>query len=148
VEHLSVRPLGGARYRIDVRGHEIVVDQPSNAGGDDTAATPTELFVAGLASCIAFYAGHYLGRHGLPTDGLDVRAEWAFAEGRPARVGDVRVVVTPPPGLPERRLPGLLAVARRCTVHNSLEEPPAVSVTLAAEAAAGAGPALRAAAGE
>jgi len=148
MEHLTVRPLGGARYRIDVRGHEIVVDQPRGAGGDDSAPTPTELFVAGLASCVAYYAGSYLRRHGLPSDGLDVRADWGFAEGRPARVGHVRLTVTPPAALPAPRVPALLAVARRCTVHNSLEEPPEVSVEIVAEGTGAVGRGLPAASGE
>jgi putative redox protein len=59
-EELQVRHLGDDRFAIDVRGHEIVVDQPVDAGGQDTAPTPTELFVASLAGCVAFYARRYL----------------------------------------------------------------------------------------
>jgi uncharacterized OsmC-like protein len=131
MERIVVRPAGGQRYSLEIRGHELVVDQPADAGGTDTAPTPTELFVAGLASCIAFYAGRYLDRHGVCSEGLLVDTEWEFAEGRPARVGTIRIVVTPPRDLPEERLPGFLAVARHCTVHNSLEAPPEIAVELA-----------------
>ena len=55
-----------------VRGHRIMADRPSEAGGEDSAATPTELFVASLATCAAFYAGRYLTRHGYSRDGLGV----------------------------------------------------------------------------
>jgi putative redox protein len=50
----SVRHLADDRFSIDIRGHVVNVDQPAYAGGTDTAPTPTELFVAGLASCVAF----------------------------------------------------------------------------------------------
>ena len=46
-ERLDVRHLDGDRFAIDVRGHTITVDQPVDAGGEDTARTLTELFVAG-----------------------------------------------------------------------------------------------------
>lgn len=36
---------GGDRFRASIRGHEVLVDQPVAAGGEDTAPTPTELFV-------------------------------------------------------------------------------------------------------
>jgi Pyruvate phosphate dikinase, AMP/ATP-binding domain len=43
---MAVSPIGGDKYAIDIRGHRVRVDQPLNAGDDDTAPTPTELFVA------------------------------------------------------------------------------------------------------
>ena len=51
---MTVEHVDGERYAIGVRGHMIVVDQPLAVAGSDTAATPTELLVASLASCVAF----------------------------------------------------------------------------------------------
>lgn len=128
-DELSVRHLGNDRFAIDLRGHTITVDQPVDAGGEDTAPTPTELFVAGLASCVAFYARRYLKRHDLPVEGLSVAASYTIG-GRPARVTELNVVITPPDGLPEERRDAFLAVASHCTVHNTLEAPPEVAITL------------------
>ncbi|WP_329530978.1 OsmC family protein [Streptomyces sp. NBC_01450] len=117
-------------YTVDIRGHRLRVDQPLEAGGTDTAPTPTELFAASLAACVAFYAGRYLQRHGLPRAGLRVRAEFTMAADRPARVSSLRLVIAPPPDLPEQRRAGLLAVASHCTVHNTLHQPPEVDIEL------------------
>ena len=62
---IKVRHEEGDRFRVSIRGHELFVDQPVDDGGQDSAPTPTELFVAGLASCVAFYAGRFLRRHDL-----------------------------------------------------------------------------------
>ena len=62
---VTVTHVDGDSYAIVTRGHTVLVDQPAEAGGADTAATPTELFVGSLASCVAFYAGRFLQRHGL-----------------------------------------------------------------------------------
>ena len=126
---LTVVHQGGDRFRIRVRGHEIDVDQPVGDGGEDTAPTPTELFVAALASCVAFYARRYLARHGLAADGLEVTAGYETGS-RPARVVAVRIEVTPPAGLPPQRRDALLAVASHCTVHNTLTTAPAVDIRL------------------
>ena len=48
-------------------------------GGEDTGPTPTELFIASLAGCVAFYARRYLDRHDQPTEGLTVEAELAVS---------------------------------------------------------------------
>ncbi|WP_427164616.1 OsmC family protein [Streptomyces sp. C1-1] len=117
-------------YAVDIRGHRLQVDQPIEAGGTDTAPTPTELFAASLATCIAFYAGRFLHRHGLSQTGLRVRTEFTMATDRPARVASLRVAVIPPPDLPEQRRAALLAVASHCTVHNTLHQPPEIDIEL------------------
>ncbi len=127
IEPLRVTHAGGDRFEIAVRGHTITVDQPVEDGGADTAPTPTEVFVAGLASCVAFYARRYLARHELPTDGLTVDASYTIVP-RPARVGEVRMTLRVPAGVPADRREALLAVASHCTVHNSLESTPDVSI--------------------
>ena len=120
----------GEAYTITVRGHQIHVDQPTSAGGADTAATPVELFVASLASCVAYYAGRYLTRHGISREGLTVRAEFGMATDSPVRVGGVQITVDAPM-LPSTRRAGLRAVVNHCTVHNSLRQPPSVEISVA-----------------
>jgi uncharacterized OsmC-like protein len=127
---IHVHHVDADRFRVEVRGHELTVDQPLDDGGGDQGPTPTELFVAGLASCVAFYAGRYLRRHGLATDGLGVACEFGFATDRPARVSEVRLHVSLPDGFPEARRAGLQAVVEHCTVHNSIRQAPDVTIEL------------------
>jgi putative redox protein len=129
-DQVAVRHVAGDAYAISVRGHAVLVDQPVRDGGQDSAATPTELLVASLASCVAFYAGRYLLRHGLDRSGLAVTASFAMAADRPARVSDVRLRISVPSGIPAQRRDALLAVASHCTVHNTLRREPQVSVEL------------------
>jgi uncharacterized OsmC-like protein len=129
INSVLVRHLEQDRFSIGVRGHILYVDQPDSAGGTDTAPTPTELFVAGLASCVAFYARRYLARHGIATDGLAVSADFETG-GRPNRVTRITMLVEPPPGLPAERRAAFLAVASHCTVHNTLADPPEIAIAL------------------
>jgi uncharacterized OsmC-like protein len=130
---IQVRHEGGDRYRIEVRGHEVMVDQPVEDGGDDSAPTPTELFVASLAACVAFYGGRYLIRHDLPVDGFEVGCSFELASDRPARVRSIHIDVHLPGGFPEGRRDALLAVLRHCTVHNSISMKPDVAIVFGAE---------------
>jgi putative redox protein len=127
-ELMDVRFVSGEAYEVAVRGHRLMVDQPVDAGGEDNAPTPTELFVASLATCVAFYAGRYLTRHGFNRDGLGVSVGFDMAGDRPARVAVVRLTVRVPADLPAERMPGLRAVVSHCTVHNSLTTPPDVTI--------------------
>lgn len=119
----------GDQFEISVRDHRILVDQPTDAGGEDLAPTPTELFIAGLASCVGFYARRYLRRHQLPTSGLAVEVSYELGT-TPARVATVDMRIVVPQGVPDARRAALLAVASHCTVHNSITTPPDISIHL------------------
>jgi len=128
---ITVTPLAGHAYVVAARGHQLVVDQPLESHGTDMGLQPLELFVGGLAACVATYAGGYLSRHGIAPDGLRVTCEYELASDRPARVGSVRIAIQLPDGVPPAQRAPLLAVARHCTAHNTLQHPPAVEIELA-----------------
>jgi organic hydroperoxide reductase OsmC/OhrA len=55
--------------------HPAIPQAPSVADPEMAGSswrTPTELFAASLAACVAFYAGRFLRRHGLTADWLRV----------------------------------------------------------------------------
>lgn len=131
VERLSVRHETQDRYRIEVRGHRIVVDQTIAAGGGDEGPTPTELFVSSLASCVAFYAGRFLRRHGVPEGDLAVECEFAMSAEPPWRVESVAMDLVLPADLPDEVKSGALRAADHCTVHNSINVPPKIRVRAA-----------------
>ena len=122
--------VAGESYEALVRGHRIAVDQPVGSGGNDSAPTPVELFVASLATCVAFYAGSYLTRHGYGRGDLTVSAGFAMASDHPARVSDIRVTVRVPAYVSARHRAALRAVARHCTVHNTLISEPSIMIEL------------------
>jgi putative redox protein len=115
---LAVTHEGGTRFRIRVRDHELVVDQPESGGGGDAAPTPTELFIASMASCAAFYGRTYLSRRGLP-DRVDVIVRWEVVP-KPNRVGRMELVVTAP-GVPPDRLEAFHRVLEGCLVHQTVK---------------------------
>jgi len=82
---IRVAHQGGGRLLTESRGHELRSDQPVEGGGDDTAPTPTGLFLAGRAGCVAFYGARFLRRHGLGTEGLIVTCRYAWA-ANPTRI--------------------------------------------------------------
>lgn len=122
--HLHVRHLGLDRFSIRIRGHEVLVDQPVADGGRDSGPTPTELYVASLASCVAFYGSRFMRRHAIPGP-IDVTARWTMGE-RPARVAAIELDVTAP--IPAEKRARFSSVIEHCTVHNSFACPPDVSI--------------------
>jgi putative redox protein len=123
----AVTQVGVDRFQIDVRGHQLLVDQPRR-DGEEAGPSPTELFVASLAACTGHYAAGYLRRHQLPSDGLRVDCEWTMLAADHARVGRVVLRVTAP--VPGELQTGFREAVEHCTVHNSLRRPPQVTIIL------------------
>jgi len=119
VRPMRVEHRGGDKFDITVRGHVVRIDQPVRDRGEDAVPTPTELFTASLAACVAFNARSLsrpvqpahrrTGRRDDIRDGCQTRPGWS---------GSMRPIV--PEGVPAERLDALLAVASDCTVHNTL----------------------------
>jgi len=126
---------GGDRLLMTVRGHELYSDQPVQDGGEDTAATPTEIFLAGLTGCVAFYAERFLRRNGLATDGLAVTCDYSWAEN-PHRVCEVNLAVEAP-GLSAEKREAFARVVEHCTLHHTLQRPPQVHLKVLESEAVG-----------
>jgi uncharacterized OsmC-like protein len=128
---LSVVSLGGDRHRITIGRHELVVDQPRDAGGEDAGPTPVDLFVASLASCVSHYARRGLGADG---GGPEVHCRWTMSETPPWRVAAIAINVTLPAGTSDRRVDAVRRAIEHCTVHNSILRSPVLTITTRAAA--------------
>lgn len=130
MSRICVRHEERDRFRVAIRAHELVVDQPVPASGDE-GPTPTELFVASLAACGAFYARRFLARHGLAEGALTVTADFAMAADH-SRVASIALRVETPDGVPPELRGALERAVDACTVHNSIRQAPAVSLEIVA----------------
>jgi len=127
---IQVDGIAGFAYLVSIGEHELVVDQPIEDGGEDLGPTPTDLFVAGLASCAAYYAGRFLARRGFTTESVKASCRYRISPERPARVESIEVALNLPGGLSDEVRAAALRAAEHCTVHNSLAQPPEVSISL------------------
>jgi uncharacterized OsmC-like protein len=68
---------GGYAALVSARGHEVAVDEPDYAGGEDTGMMPTEVFCAAIASCFCLAVGYAANQRSidLPDLRVTVRAE-------------------------------------------------------------------------
>lgn len=131
-DRLEVCHVAGDRYSVRIRGHQLTVDQPWHAGGDDAGPTSTELFAASLAACLAHYGGRFLARHGIDPADLRVDCEFALTTS-PNRVDSIALRVVPPADMPPQLTEAMRAVVSRCTVHNTIVEPPEIQIAMGAE---------------
>jgi uncharacterized OsmC-like protein len=128
-ESVIVSSVGGVQLAVEIRNHRLVLDQPKEEGGEDRGVTPVEMFVASLGGCIGYFAVRFCQRHKIQTDGLKVTMEWDYAEG-PHRVGAMIAYVDLPAPVDSAMKHRLQMVLEGCTIHQSLADPPKVSVVI------------------
>ena len=131
----TARYLGGLRFKVAVRGHQVVSDQPLENKGEDAGISPPEFLLISLATCAGHYAMEYLKSRKLPVEGLTVEVSAEKLKG-PARLGDFRIEVTAP-DLPAGHESMLLRAVRSCLIHNPLMNPTVIETVIHAPVAAG-----------
>lgn len=112
-----------------------------HAHGDplDGSWMPTELFLAGLGSCMLATLGYAAALRDLrlDPDAVTVRVTGETVKG-PTRFGRIQVTFDLPADLPAGQVEALLRAASRCKVHNTITHEPVIGVdTVASGAASG-----------
>ncbi|MEK7450254.1 MAG: OsmC family protein [Planctomycetota bacterium] len=133
---MTIKHIDGMKLVADIgpadsgtSRHQIVTDQPVNAGGQDEGPTPPELFVSSLATCVGVYTIFYCQRHKINYQGFTVKTQWAKAEN-PVRVGSVSMQISLPDGCPAEHKDKLHAFVEKCLVHNSLRISPEIEIKI------------------
>jgi putative redox protein len=113
------RDGGTFRHTVQVRDHQLTVDEPLDAGGQDTGPDPQELLAVSLASCTAITIEMYATRKGWDIGHIEVAAEYSPAErGCPTKF---ELVMRLPDDVPEEQVERLRAIAAKCPVHRALD---------------------------
>lgn len=107
------------RHAVQVRGHEIVVDEALESGGTDQGPDPQELLAVSLASCTAITMEMYANRKGWDIGGVEVDVSYSPAErGTPTRFD---MVLRLPDDLSDEQVQRLRVIAAKCPVHRTLD---------------------------
>jgi len=128
--HASLGP-SGYRTTLRVGRHQLVADEPIDAGGTDTGPTPMQMVGAALAGCIAITLRMVAQRKGWPLEGVEIEIEHGKepVEGaRPRDRFEVRVELLGPLDADMRA--ELTRVASRCPVHRALTHDTSVATTV------------------
>jgi putative redox protein len=126
---ITVRHVSGEHFAVDIRGHQLAVDQPNAVPGLEAGPTPVELFVAALASCAAHAAQLVLTRIDSEAS-VTATCGYGMSSLSPSRVEFVHVALVLPAALSPERLASIRRAVDQCTVHQSLRRPVEVVVTL------------------
>lgn len=105
-------------HEIEIRGHELTIDEPVEIGGNDEGPSPQELLAGALAACTAVTIEMYAKRKDWDVSSLEVQCEYTPAEaGAPTKFG---LVLRLPDTLSQEQVEKLAVIATKCPVHRTL----------------------------
>jgi putative redox protein len=110
-----------------IREHKVLVDRPTDKGGQDRGPMGGELLLAALGGCFLSNLSAAVGARAVTVDGLAVVVRGSLAAA-PPRFASIEMEVRGRAGDPEA-LDKLATIAERaCIVHNTLA--PAVPIKI------------------
>lgn len=118
---------GNKKINAHVNGHIVATDQPTHAGGENTAPSPYELFLSSLGTCAGIYVKSFCDQRGLSTEGisLDQNMEW---DPVAKKLSKISISIQLPSSFPDKYKDSLIKVAELCAVKKTIQAPPMMEV--------------------
>ena len=118
----------GLRQEIEIRGKQMVVDEPPEVGGTDEGPTPYELLLSALGACTSMTIAMYARRKGWEVTGVRVELEHDRIHARDCEeceteegyLDRIRARISVDGPLHEEQRARLDEIARRCPVYKTL----------------------------
>jgi len=126
---ITVEALGGIRFSATVRGHQVFCNLPTGSEGENPSMSPSELFLSALGWCVGVYVVRFCERHSIPTKGMKVNVSGKGAT-EPSRFGKILFEIEMPTPVPEDLRDAVIRAAKTCYLHNTLNNPPEIDITL------------------
>jgi ribosomal protein S12 methylthiotransferase accessory factor len=118
---------GGKKVDAAFGDYVVRTDQPVANGGEASAPSPFQTFLASLGTCAGIYVAGFCQKRGVPTEGIRIVQRNRFDEGSGTLAGvDFEIVV--PKDFPEKYYDALVRVVDQCAVKKAIQAQPAFSV--------------------
>ena len=118
---------GGSKVNITMRNFTIATDQPVSDGGENSAPSPFELFLASLGACAGYFVVAFCNARKILVDGIKM-SQTVVRNEMTHMVEKVLINIQLPKEFPEKYKEAVLRAAESCTVKKHLAAPPQVQL--------------------
>lgn len=129
---------GKFQQAVNVRGYDLLADEPVSDGGDATGPTPYDFLSIGLGACTSMTLRLYAGKKELDLEQISVEVNHdrvhaqdcdlctAEQQAKGGRIDRFERIIHVEGGVPDSVAADLLRIADRCPVHRTLEASSAI----------------------
>jgi putative redox protein len=123
----EIELAGGTKVNAKIRGFTISTDQPVSDGGQNSAPSPFELFLASLGTCAGYFVVSFCRARSIPTDNIRM-TQTVIRSDATHMVEKILININLPPDFPEKYKGAVVRAAESCTVKKHLAAPPQIEV--------------------
>ena len=120
---------GKKKVSAHIREFTIHTDQQAKDGGENTAPSPLEHFLAAIGTCAGFYVAAFCQSRSIPMDNMSI-VQTVFRNDTTHMVEKVTLDIVLPPDFPEKYKAAVIKAADTCTVKKHLLQPPEILVNI------------------
>ena len=124
----SISFQGNKKVSASFRDFTVNTDQPITGGGDNTAPTPFELFLASIGTCAGFYIASFCQSRSISTDNIKI-IQTVFRDEKTHMVDKIDLDIILPPNFPDKYKDAVIKAADTCTVKKHLFAPPEIKIS-------------------
>lgn len=110
----------------DFNSFSVTTDQPVKEGGEGSAPSPYEYFLASIGTCAGVYVVGFCEKRNIPTEKISLtqRHEFRKTEEGKSVLEKIVIEIIVPPTFPEKYRQALVKVADQCAVKKTIMNPP------------------------
>jgi putative redox protein len=124
---LTIHFPGGARVAARFGSFTVETDLPPQGGGEGSAPTPFEIFLASLGTCAGVYVLGFCRQRGLPLDGIRL-VQHAQINPKTGLAETISLDIQLPRDFPAQYHAAVIRAAEQCKVKKHFENPPEIVV--------------------
>ena len=127
---LTVTFPGNKKVDASFKGFTIKTDQPQVRGGDGTAPSPFDLFLASIGCCGGIYVLDFCANRGIPLENVRV-VQTMKRDPDSGMITAVALRIELPKEFPDKYRDSLVRAVDLCTVKKHIMHPPAFTIETA-----------------
>lgn len=124
---LTVTLDGNKKVSAHWKGFTITTDQPESAGGENSAPTPFDLFLASIGCCAGIFVKGFCDQREISTEGMEIVQHMKW-DNEQKVMTDFDIEIRLPEGFPEKYKEAVVHTAELCTVKRHFKNIPSFSV--------------------
>ena len=110
---------GNKKVSAVIDGFTIKTDQTIPSGGENSAPTPFNLFLASLGTCAGIYVKSFCDQRGLGTDNIRIEMDYVYDQTQKMIVKFIMLIYMPA-DFPEQYEAAVIKTASLCAVKRHL----------------------------
>jgi len=126
---MEIRFPGGKKVEALFDDLTVLTDQPVEDGGNGSAPSPFDLFLASIGTCTGYYVLSFCQKNHIPTDHITLAASMS-RNPKTHLVERCDITIKVPADFPEKYTNAVIRSADLCTVKRHLQNPPKIDIKL------------------